>query len=126
MKTKTRKSVVLLLLMTFVLCSCTTARPVDVPISRESIQSNIDLGDHLGLTLVDGRKFRIHVRAVTNDAIVGEEREFLFSDISEIERLEFDGEKTATLAGASLVFIAILVAVALSQLEGFFDNLSSD
>jgi|GEM_PF-5535276 hypothetical protein len=119
---KTRKSVVLLLVMTFILCSCTTARPVDVPISRESIQSSINLGDYLGLTLVDGRKFRIHVQAVTNEAIVGEEREFAFSEISEIERLEFDGGKTATLAGASLLFMAILTAVAVSQVKSIFGD----
>lgn len=95
---------------------CRTMHPVAVQTTAsQPPQWTVAPGDDLRLTMNDGRRVRIAVRAVAADGLVDADgRRFAFAEIRAVERREFSGGRTTLLlAGGALaaVFLYMLAWV---------------
>lgn len=73
----------------------------------------VEPGDHLRLTLVDGRRVRLTVKAVAPDAIVAaNDARYPFADVRAVERRQFSGRRTALLAVGGVLIARILYMAA--------------
>ena len=108
-------TVSVLVVLPFLLASCTTMRHLDVKPGEDDLTGSVSPGDVVRLTTRSGERHVFRVSAVTADEISGEDRLFAFEDIEKIEVREVTtAGKTAT-GGAvfvgTIAFYALLFAI---------------
>jgi hypothetical protein len=91
---------------------CTSLKPV-TPVDPQAISEQIKPGDELILTTRDGREREFKVKESNLNQLVGENETVNLSDITNIERREFNKGKTAGLIGGivGVAFAAALIAL---------------
>jgi len=107
----------LIIVIALVTSGCTTLQPIEM--SPEELQQKIaegeiiEVGDKVKVVTADGTVHKFEVSEITADRVSGKDVELLVADIIAIETREFSGGKTAALvAGSTLVYILVGIAVA--------------
>jgi hypothetical protein len=110
-------------LCAFSLVACTTFQPLGAPLTRPggetqySLTAQVSVGDTLRLSLKNGNRVRVIVKAVTADAIdaipSGEKTSVSYAaaDIRAIERLDVNARRTAWIFGSIGAFLVLSAIV---------------
>ena len=108
----------LLIIAIFITTSgCTTLKPVEM--SPEELQGRIaageiiEVGDRIKVVTSDGTVHKFEVSGISSDRVSGKDVELPVTDIIAVETREFSGGKTTALvAGGTLIYILVGIAVA--------------
>lgn len=113
----------LIVLSTFLLCSCTSLKPIELP--AEELQQKIIAGDIVlvgekaRLITADGNERKLHVTAVTESMIVAKDIEIPIVDIVAVETRQISaGKTTALVATGVAIGYVIAGAVAAAAILG--------
>ncbi len=101
--------VVALVLCMSLATGCTSFRPLETA-DPKTILEQIKPGDELILTTRDGRIREFKVKEANTQQLVGESEAVNLSDITDLERREFNKAKTVGLVGGA-VAVGFLVAL---------------
>ena len=96
--------------------ACTTLEPAQLSSEqlheRMSAGEVVHVGDRVKIATADGKRHEFRVTAVTADTVSGEQIDIPIADVVAVETRKFSGGKTAALAGGSVAFIWLAIAVA--------------
>jgi len=104
------------LVLLFMLCSCTSNKSVH----RQSLLSNISIGDKVNVITTYNREFLFTVEKVNAYELSGEGFHFEVKDIKEVQDVEFSVYKSSALVLAVAVAVGIIAVLAtpFSNFEG--------
>ena len=105
-----RKIIILLTVICFLTCSCSTVQPVEAP-PEMPISEVVDVGDELIITTTDDEEFILLVKEITKTELIGEKRTVPLSSIKTIKRDDIDVWRTAGLAGGIAIGTYLLVGI---------------
>ncbi len=92
---------ILIVILSFSLCACTTFHPAKLPSSQEETDVSSDVylqsGDRVRIETTDGQVQEFKVVTVTADSVVGKNVTIRISDIASIDSRKFSGAKTTGL-----------------------------
>ena len=108
-----RRAVALIVMTSFLMTSCTSFQDVQIPTADQPTAApTVQVGETVEVTMRDGAKKKFTVTAVEADALVGQDVQVAYSDMTalRVERADKSGTRTAWIIGGILVVGGLIAA----------------
>lgn len=105
------------LITSLILSACTSGKLLrseyssDTEQSRTFITKNLHPGDRVKIITNDGRQLKFKVREISSEAIIGDNHKVLFSEITRLEKMQFDLGKSIGQTVGVLQIVYLVVGI---------------
>ena len=117
-----RKYFWVFLFLPCLLVGCATVQPSDKDMSMQEILNTIEPGDTIRVVMKSGEEYIVSFSSITEEKIIGEEKEFNLEDVERVERKTEHSDLqpgTVLLGGTALVLWMWILFLPTSAIIGF-------